>query len=469
VLTIAGSDSGGGAGIQADLKAMLALGVHGMTVLTAVTAQNSVGVQGYWELPVEAVRAQLASVLDDIGVDAVKTGMLASTSLVQAVAAALSTLDVPVVVDPVSVSKHGDPLLSPDALDAVRAELLPVATVLTPNLPEAAQLSGVSVDSEAGLRRAAEALLALGPRAVLVKGGHLAGGPEAVDLLWDGETEHVFRSPRYDNRHTHGTGCTLASAIAAGLARGDPLPAAVAAAKEYVTGAVAAGFPLGAGIGPVDHGWRWRVPVEPVEPVELRRVSYQDPVAQRLVAEVQQEYVRRYGGPDQAPLDPAEFAPPGGLFLVAWLAGVPTGCGGWRWLAGTDTVEVKRMYVAPAGRRRGLARAILAELERTAAAAGANRAMLETGIVQPEAIALYTSSGYQPVPGFGYYAGRPRSRSFGKTLAAAPATAPDTGPDGRPGAGPDGRPAARRDAGPDGGGLPVDPPGRPRTAPVLPS
>jgi hydroxymethylpyrimidine/phosphomethylpyrimidine kinase len=258
VLTIAGSDSGGGAGIQADLKTMLALGVHGMSVLTAVTAQNSVGVQGYWELPVAAVRAQLGSVLDDIGVDAVKTGMLASTALVRAVASELAGLTVPVVVDPVSVSKHGDPLLAEDALAAVRAELLPVATLITPNLPETAQLSGVAVESEAGLRRAADALLALGPKAVLVKGGHLGAGSDAVDLLWDGDTEHVFRSPRYDNRHTHGTGCTLASAIASRLALGDPLPTAVALAKEYVTGAVAAGFPLGAGIGPVDHGWQWR-------------------------------------------------------------------------------------------------------------------------------------------------------------------------------------------------------------------
>jgi len=258
VLTIAGSDSGGGAGIQADLKTMLAFGVHGMSVVTAVTAQNSVGVQGYWELPADAVRAQLSSVLGDIGVDAVKTGMLASAALVEVVAAELAGLAVPVVVDPVSVSKHGDPLLAADALEALRTRLLPVATLLTPNLHEAAQLSGVKVADEGDLHRAAVALLELGPRAVLVKGGHLTGGAEAVDLLWDGATERVYRAPRYDNRHTHGTGCTLASAIASRLALGDALPDAVAAAKEYVTGAVAAGFPLGAGIGPVDHGWRWR-------------------------------------------------------------------------------------------------------------------------------------------------------------------------------------------------------------------
>jgi len=234
---------------------MLALGVHGMSVIAAVTAQNSVGVQGYWELPVEAVRAQLRSVLDDIGVDAVKTGMLASPALVALAAQELAGVAAPVVVDPVGVSKHGDPLLAPDALDAMRTLLLPVATVVTPNLYEVEQLTGVVVDDESGLRKAADAVLALGPKAVLVKGGHLAG--EAVDLLWDGETEHRVRAPRLDNRHTHGTGCTLASAIAARLALGDQLPVAVDAAKEYVTGAIAAGFPLGAGIGPVDHAWQW--------------------------------------------------------------------------------------------------------------------------------------------------------------------------------------------------------------------
>ena len=257
VLTVAGSDSGGGAGIQADLKTMLAHGVHGMSVLAAVTAQNSLGVQGYWELPVEAVRAQLDSVLSDIGVDAVKTGMLASTELVSAVADVLGRVGVPVVVDPVGVSKHGDSLLAPDAVAAVRERLLPVATLVTPNLYEVNQLTGVKVDSEADLLRAAEAVLALGPAAVLVKGGHLDG--DAVDLLLTatGETR-TYRSARLDNRHTHGTGCTLASAVASRLALGDPLPAAVAAAKEYVTGAIAHGFPLGSGIGPVDHAWRSR-------------------------------------------------------------------------------------------------------------------------------------------------------------------------------------------------------------------
>jgi hydroxymethylpyrimidine/phosphomethylpyrimidine kinase len=263
VLTVAGSDSGGGAGIQADLKTMLALGVHGMSVITAVTAQNSVGVQGYWELPAEAVRAQYRSVADDIGVAAVKTGMLASAALVETVAGLLAGTPAPVVVDPVGVSKHGDRLLADSALDAVRGALLPLATVATPNLDETAWLTGVEVRDEDGLRRAADALLAFGPRWVLVKGGHLAG--DAVDLLTDGTEEHVLRAPRHDNRHTHGTGCTLASAIAAGLALGLPVPEAVRRAKEYVTGAIAAGFPLGAGIGPVDHGWRTRPPLRPQE------------------------------------------------------------------------------------------------------------------------------------------------------------------------------------------------------------
>jgi len=254
VLTVAGSDSGGGAGIQADLKTMLALGTHGMSVVTAVTAQNSLGVQGVWELPVEAVRAQYRSVVDDIGVGAVKTGMLSSAELVEAVAELIAGTDAPVVVDPVGVSKHGDPLLAASALDSVRTRLLPAATVATPNLDEVAQLTGVRVESERDLRQAAAAVLAYGPRWVLIKGGHLPG--DAVDLLTDGSEEHWLRAPRHDNRHSHGTGCTLASAIAAQLAKGQTVPEAVAAAKEYVTGAIAAGFALGGGIGPVDHGWR---------------------------------------------------------------------------------------------------------------------------------------------------------------------------------------------------------------------
>ncbi|KJK58763.1 bifunctional hydroxymethylpyrimidine kinase/phosphomethylpyrimidine kinase [Saccharothrix sp. ST-888] len=257
VLTVAGSDSGGGAGIQADLKTMLALGVHGMSVITAVTAQNSVGVQGYWELPAEAVRAQFRSVVDDIGVQAVKTGMLASIELVETVSELLAGVRVPVVVDPVGVSKHGDALLAAEAVATLRERLLPVATLATPNLHEVAQLTGITVEQESGMLDAAKALHDLGPRWVLVKGGHLAG--EAADLLYGGSgEEHWYRAERHDNRHTHGTGCTLASAIAAELAKGRTMPEAVGEAKAYVTGAIRRGFPLGAGIGPVDHGWRWR-------------------------------------------------------------------------------------------------------------------------------------------------------------------------------------------------------------------
>lgn len=254
VLTIAGSDSGGGAGIQADLKSMLALGTHGMSVLTAVTAQNSRGVQGVWELPQSAVRAQFRSVVDDIGVQAVKTGMLASATLVETVAGLLADLDVPVVVDPVGISKHGDALLAAEALDAVRTRLLPIATVVTPNLDEVAQLTGVRVAGEGDMRRAAAAVLEFGPRWALIKGGHLAG--DATDLLTDGAAEHWLRAPRHSNQHTHGTGCTLASAVAALLAKGHAVPDAVQEGKAYVTGAIAAGFALGAGVGPVDHGWR---------------------------------------------------------------------------------------------------------------------------------------------------------------------------------------------------------------------
>ncbi|MFC8422950.1 bifunctional hydroxymethylpyrimidine kinase/phosphomethylpyrimidine kinase [Streptomyces sp. NPDC057236] len=258
VLTVAGSDSGGGAGVQADLKTMLALGVHGMSVLTAVTAQNSLGVQGAWELPVEAVRAQYRSVVDDIGVQAVKTGMLSSAELVEAVADLIAGTDAPTVVDPVGVSKHGDPLLAASALDSVRSRLLPVATVATPNLDEVAQLTGVRVEAEDDLRRAARAVLEFGPRWVVIKGGHLSG--DAVDLLTDGSEEHWLRAPRHDNRHTHGTGCTLASAIASELAKGHLVPEAVRTAKSYVTGAISSGFALGAGIGPVDHAWNLTPP-----------------------------------------------------------------------------------------------------------------------------------------------------------------------------------------------------------------
>lgn len=257
VLTIAGSDSGGGAGIQADLKTMLAHGVHGMSVITAVTAQNSVGVQGVWGLPAAAVEAQFRSVVDDIGVDAVKIGMLGTAATCALVADLLTTLPagVPVVLDPVAVSKHGDPLIDDDAVDAMRTRLFPLATLATPNLDEARTL--VARPDDADQAALGHTLLGLGAGWVLVKGGHAEGDPTDV-LVTRQRDDQTFTAARDDNTHTHGTGCTLASAIASRLALGDDVPSAVAAAKAYVTGAIAGGFALGAGIGPTDHLWRLR-------------------------------------------------------------------------------------------------------------------------------------------------------------------------------------------------------------------
>lgn len=256
VLTIAGSDSGGGAGIQADLKTIMALGGHGMSVLTAVTAQNSVGVHGAWNLPTEAVRGQFTAVVDDIGIDAIKTGMLATAALVETVADLLAPLTVPLVVDPVLVATSADVLLAPDALEPLRSRLVPLATVLTPNVAEVRALVGVAIETEDDLPRAAEALLGLGPRWVLVKGGHLPG--DAVDLLTDGTTSVELRSPRLVTRNNHGTGCTLAAAIATGLAGGAGMVEAAQSAKRYLHAAMAAGFPAGEGSGVLDHAWRWR-------------------------------------------------------------------------------------------------------------------------------------------------------------------------------------------------------------------
>jgi hydroxymethylpyrimidine/phosphomethylpyrimidine kinase len=258
VLTIAGSDAGGGAGIQADLKTFLAHGVHGMSAITAVTAQNSIGVQDVFELEPRAVFEQIESVATDIGVDAAKTGMLASAPIIRAVADACERFAVPnLVVDPVAVSKHGDVLLRPDALETMRGRILPLATVATPNLGEVKQLTGVRVNQRGDLLAAARAMRALGPPWVLIKGGHLPG-PEAVDLLWDGDEQIWLEAARIDTPHTHGTGCTLSSAIAANLACGLDVITAVREAKRYLTGAIAGAFPLGKGIGPTDHAWRLR-------------------------------------------------------------------------------------------------------------------------------------------------------------------------------------------------------------------
>jgi len=256
VLSIAGSDTSGGAGIQGDLKTMLALGVHGMSVVTALTAQDARGVRSSWPVPVDVVEAQLDAVLAGIGVHAVKTGMLATAATVTAVSTALSRYDVPIVVDPVVRATSGAELLDDAGLAALAAELLPLATVVTPNLAEVALLTGVVVVDEAGLARAGDAVLELGPRWVLVTGGHLDAA--AVDLLTDGSERHLLRAARLPSRHTHGTGCALASALAAQLALGCDVPAAARAAKAYVTGAIAHGFPLGSGPGLLDHGWRWR-------------------------------------------------------------------------------------------------------------------------------------------------------------------------------------------------------------------
>jgi len=256
VLSIAGSDSCGGAGIQADLKTMQALGVHGMSVVTAVTAQNSVGVQNFWDLSPDAVREQLYSILTDIPVQAVKTGMLASSGIVGVVAEVVGAVPAPLVVDPVAVSKHGHSLLMEGAGDSLRDALLPLATVVTPNLDEAEQLTGTKAMDEDSMLTVAQAIKALGPQYVLIKGGHLAGDP--IDLLWDGDRAWRFVGERIATPHTHGTGCTLASAIASYLALGEDVPAAVAQARDYVTGAIRGGFPLGSGIGPVDHAWQSR-------------------------------------------------------------------------------------------------------------------------------------------------------------------------------------------------------------------
>ena len=251
-LTIAGSDSGGGAGIQADLKTFSAFRVFGMSVITAVTAQNSLGVQGVENLPPAFVALQLRSVLSDFGAGAAKCGMLSTAPIIEAVAATLA--DDPVeklVVDPVMVAKSGDALLQPDARQALIERILPLALVVTPNLPEAESLAGIPVASRPDMEEAARRIHRLGPRYVLVKGGHLKG--EAIDLLWNGKAFTAFRAPRIDSGNTHGTGCTLSAAIAAGLARGQAIGDAIRDAKAYVTRAIREGFAAGRGVGQLRH------------------------------------------------------------------------------------------------------------------------------------------------------------------------------------------------------------------------
>ena len=259
-LTIAGSDSGGGAGLQADLRTFTTCGVHGCVAVTAVTVQNSLGVTAFVELPPSTVADQVRTVATDIGVAAAKNGFLASASIISAVAEVCDEVgigtSVPLVVDPVAASMHGDPLLASDALVALRAQLFPRATLVTPNLDEVRLLTGLDVQSRAQQHDAACALHALGPRWVLVKGGHLRDDPESVDLLYDGRDVIEFTAPRLATPHTHGSGDTLAAAITSALARGAPIPDAVRYAKHYVAQALAHSYPLGAGVGPVSPFWR---------------------------------------------------------------------------------------------------------------------------------------------------------------------------------------------------------------------
>jgi hydroxymethylpyrimidine/phosphomethylpyrimidine kinase len=255
-LTIAGSDSGGGAGIQADLKTFSALGVFGMTAITAVTVQNTRGVESFEAISPATVRAQIRAVATDIGVDAAKTGMLANAEIVTAVADEIDQSGIRnLVVDPVFVSKHGHRLLAEDAVEALRSRILPLATLVTPNLPEAAGLAGIPVGSRVDMRRAAEAILGLGAGAVLVKGGHLQSADEAADLFADGAGEEWVVAERIDTQNTHGTGCTLSAAITAHLAMGDGLSDAVRAGKDFVTEAIRHALEIGEGIGPVDQLW----------------------------------------------------------------------------------------------------------------------------------------------------------------------------------------------------------------------
>ena len=253
-LTIAGSDSGGGAGIQADLKTFSAFGVYGMTAVTAITAQNTLGVQAILELPIDLIAAQMESVARDIGIDAAKTGMLSSFEIVQTVVEAIEDLGIDrLVVDPVMVAKSGDTLLQDDAVEAVRTRLLPLALVVTPNLPEAEVLTGLAIRDEEGMRIAARAIAQLGPQWVVIKGGHLDESQDAIDLVFDGSRFDYLRAPRSPSKNTHGTGCTFSAAIAAGLARGLEPNEAIAKAKQFVTRAIAESLEIGAGHGPTNH------------------------------------------------------------------------------------------------------------------------------------------------------------------------------------------------------------------------
>ena len=252
VLTIAGSDSGGGAGIQADLKTITVLGGFGMSVVTALTAQNTLGVHGIHEVPPAFVAAQFDAVAGDLGVDAAKTGMLATPQIIEVVAAKIRQYEITrLVIDPVMVAKGGMSLIREEAKETLIERLIPLAHVLTPNIPEAEVLAGIRIETLSDMKRAAEIILALGARHVVLKGGHLAG--DAVDLLYDGRTFREFTSPRIATADTHGTGCTYSAAIATGLARGLDVREAVALAKRYITEAVRHAWRVGGGHGPTNH------------------------------------------------------------------------------------------------------------------------------------------------------------------------------------------------------------------------
>ena len=258
VLSIAGSDSSAGAGIQADLKSITANSVYAATVITAITAQNTLGVQGAWPLPLDAVREQIASVFDDLDVAGVKTGMLGASDMIELVADELASRRPPfVVVDPVMISKTGFALLAEGAATTLRRRLLPLATLVTPNVHEAEALTGLNIRTIADAQQAGEMLVEAGASASLVKGGHLEGAP-ATDVLVTAESTDIFEGEWINQRHTHGTGCTYASAIAARLSLGDELHDAISTAKEYVTEAIRGGLDIGQGVGPTDHFWMTR-------------------------------------------------------------------------------------------------------------------------------------------------------------------------------------------------------------------
>ena len=255
-LTIAGSDSSAGAGIQADLKTFAAHGVFGVTAITAVTAQNTTGVMAVAPLAADLVAAQIEAVVSDLGVHAVKTGMLANAAIVEAVAAAVADLEVPfLVVDPVMVATSGDTLLDDEGLLAMKKELVPRAHAVTPNIPEAEMLSGVAIRNEDDSREAAKRIFALGPVYVVITGGH-GSGDRLVDLVYDGEVFTDFAAERVEGRHTHGTGCSFSAALTAHLALGRRLPEAIPLAQEYVAGAIRHAPGLGRGSGPLNHFWR---------------------------------------------------------------------------------------------------------------------------------------------------------------------------------------------------------------------